>query len=164
MDASLLLRTVIEPTLEWLLPEMDSPEARRMLIAIAGQESGFTSRKQIAAYKDGEPIWGPARGWWGFEVPIIGGLKSHHATKAAYARVMEALEYDPETPIGQVQMILTDNDLLACALARLNLRWYPHALVADEGGAWDQYLAIWRPGKPHPHRWPGNWSMASEVV
>lgn len=155
MDASLLHRAIIEPALEWLLPDMDSPEARRMLIAIAGQESGFRYRRQIR---------GPARGWWQFELGGVVGIRTHTATRDACEHVLAELGYDPQMPSGQVFVLLEDCDLLAACFARLNLRWLPWPLPTDEGHGWEQYAEAWRPGKPHPDRWPANWGAASEVV
>lgn len=155
MDARLLHRAVIEPTLEWLLPDMDSPEARRMLLAIAGQESGFRYRRQIK---------GPARGWWQFELSGVVGIRTHTATRDACEHVLKELGYDPGMPSGEVFVRLEDNDLLACCFARLNLRWLPWPLPQDVGQGWEQYIEAWRPGKPHPDRWAGCWDTACEVV
>src|SRR6185312_10462500 len=52
------LGKIIVPALATLPPEMDSSQARVMLLAIALQESGLRTREQ-----DG----GPARGLWQFE-------------------------------------------------------------------------------------------------
>lgn len=130
-----------------LLPEtMDSPAARAMLLAIGLQESQLRHRRQIG---------GPARGYWQFEKG--GGVKGvlrHPASAELASNVCHTLNYHPDR--GAVYNALADNDILACCFARLLLWTLPDALPgpedADEG--WRQYLAAWRPGRPHPEVWP----------
>jgi len=140
-----------------LLPaKMDSPEARAMILAIGLQESNFEHRKQIV---------GPARGLFQFESGGgIRGVLTHRASAEPAMVVCEALLYEPSD--WAVYLALADNDVLACAFARLLLWTLPAALPkqgdAEEG--WRQYIAAWRPGKPHPATWGEHFNKAWSLL
>lgn len=133
-----------------LLPlKMDSNQARAMLIKIGICESELKARRQIV---NGKPI-GPAAGLWQFERGGIIGVMRHRLTNKHLRDLCKVMgtPFDLETIWQDIQ---TD-DILAAGLARLNLYWYHMALPAasDEQGSYDQYIAIWRPGKPSRTRW-----------
>lgn len=142
---------VVDPTklivscLSGVMDRYDSPQAQVMLYAIGLQESRFAHRTQIG---------GPARGFWQFERGggVIGVL-NHRASREA-ARAVCALRGIPASDRA-VYGQLEHDDMLACAFARLLLWTDPQALpaVGDADGAWDLYLRVWRPGKPHPSTW-----------
>lgn len=149
MTPETLTRCALDPAL-WLLPaRMDTREARVMLVAIAYQESGLTYRQQVH---------GPARSYWQFEVTGVRGVLHHRSTKSRAAAVLEALNY-PASP-QLVHDAIADNDVLACALARLLLWTLPTPLAANEADGWEQYIEAWRPGKPRPEHWPENYRKA----
>lgn len=138
-----------------LLPlALDTPEARAFVLAIGLQESEFRDRVQ-RPYKIG---WrpGPARGFWQFERGggACTGLLALERTRPLVERVCEVLHYDvdPQALWEGAQ----HNDVLACALARLLVFSLPHRLpTRDERElAWEQYLEAWKPGRPHPEKWP----------
>lgn len=136
-----------------MLPErMDSPEAHVLVIAAGLQESGLTERIQR-----GE---GPARGLWQFELIGVEGVLRHHSSDAHARRVCELRMV--RTTVGDVWRKLETDDILAAAFARLALWNHPDPLpaIGDVGSAWAYYLATWRPGKPHPERWPANYTDA----
>lgn len=154
-----LLRGVVNPTLAWLadLGVPSDDRARVALLAITGQEGECAARRQV-------PV-AHAMGLWQFERGgATAGVLSHRATmltagKVCAARGVRAISTD-------VWQALERDDVLACAFARL-LLWTdarPLPSVWDEAGAWDYYLRNWRPGKPHPERWPDNHRLARDAV
>lgn len=136
-----------------LPPAMASREATALLLAIGYQESRFAHRQQVK---------GPARGFWQFEMGGgVVGVLGHPTTQAPARSALKALayRYDP-TPHGCYAAI-EHNDVLAVVFARLLLWTLPGALPGrqDEGLGWRQYLAAWRPGKPHAETWSEAWKM-----
>jgi hypothetical protein len=136
-----------------LLPsKFDSQKARVQLLSIGLQESGFTARQQLG---------GPARSYWQMEQGggIAGVLK--HPTSSAYARSVCQLR--AVAPVASdVYAAFLNDDQLACAFARL-LLWTdaePLPSLGDAAGAWNYYVANWRPGKPRPNDWPANYTAA----
>lgn len=148
------LHYVIGPALELLGARFDSRDAERMLLAIALQESLLIHRVQVK---------GPARGYWQFERGGgVRGVLRHDATKAAAVALCAALDYAPQEDV--VYAALADNDMLACGFARLLLYSDPQTLPRSEDSAWAYYLRNWRPGKPHPDKWAGNWQRAGVAL
>lgn len=144
-----------------LLPvKMDSRAARVQLIAIGAQESeDWQYRRQKGN--------GPARGFWQFEKN--GGVKGvmEHPSKTVrdLARQVCAARncpWDRETIWGNLE----HDDVLAAAFARLNLYGDPHVLpaVGQCNAAWELYLRVWRPGKPHPKEWPARYDLAVDLT
>lgn len=157
MDAPTLLRCAIGPGLSLLPRAMDTLSARAMLVAIAMQESGLRHRKQVR---------GPARGWWQFEVIGLAEVLRHPASAPHAAALVDALGYSDAPPV-ELHHALEHCDALAAAVARLALYRYAKPLPllsAPPMEAWEQYQAIWAPGKPHPDRWPTCWQAAQEAV
>lgn len=139
------------PATRALLPStmFDSPKAWAMLLAIGLQESKFLARRQ-----DGH---GPARGFWQFERGGgCRGVMTNPQTRELAADVLRDLRYGALVgKVREVHYTLHDNDVLACAFARLLLWTVPGALPARDNPAegWRQYLEGWRPGAPHPATW-----------
>ena len=129
-----------------LLPQgMDSAAARAMLIAIGLQESRFLHRRQIG---------GPAHGFWQFEHGGgIRGVLQHRETRDHIRQILSSMAYDDASTTSY--QAVCDNDVLACAYARLLLWTVPGPLPArgEADNAWQYYLAGWRPGKPHRATW-----------
>lgn len=156
MTLSEIRERAIAPALELLPARMSSPQAEIMLIAIGLQESGLIHRHQIG---------GPAKGFWQFEQGggVRGVLRHHssreHAQAVCRARNVIATE-------SAVYAALEHDDVLAAAFARLLLWTDPKPLpaIGDEQGAWDLYLRVWRPGKPHRHTWDALYEQAMEEV
>ena len=61
---------------------------------------------------------------------------------------------------------LETDDILAAAAARLLLFTDPRRLPAlgDDREAWNLYLRVWRPGKPHRATWPSLYAQALAAV
>lgn len=139
------LSNIIDPALRILPPMMTSDAAKAMLLAIGMQESRLVHRKQIG---------GPARGLWQFERGGgVAGVLRHPRTQAHAATVCWRLSNAGTTT--SVYHALEHDDVLAACFARLLLWTLPGSLPvrgqAEEG--WRQYIAAWRPGKPHRHTW-----------
>ena len=163
MTPDTLIDIAIDPALALLPAKMDTPEARAMLIAIALQESGLTARAQIL--EAGKPWWasrpGAARGLWQFERSGgVAGVLGHPATQSIIYLILDELLYPADAAIAHEA--IAHNDVLACVFARLLLWTLPRPLPkrGDEAESWRQYMAAWRPGKPHPSTWSANYSMA----
>jgi hypothetical protein len=156
-DLTWYLHQWVFPAAFAVLPgQMNSREARAMLLASGLQESGFAHRKQIG---------GPARGFWQFEKD--GGVKeilTSPETKALIVPICELLRYEPISLV--CHEAITHNDVLAACFARLLLwrdpRALPSPIEADKG--WAIYRANWRPGKPHPETWRQHFETAWSVV
>ena len=155
MTTAAYLRDAIIPTALSLLPApMESFAARAMLLAIAGQESGYRYRRQVG---------GPARGWWQFEAGggVVGVLE-HPASRGAAGEVLATLGYAGATA-AQIHAALEHNDVLAAVFARLLLwtdpRPLPQSVLSGVDG-WAIYLATWRPGKPRPQTWAGYYAAS----
>lgn len=143
-----------------LLPDaMTSPAAKIMLYTIGLQESRFEHRRQLVGNPP-RPA-GPAKGFWQFERG--GGCKgvvSHAASRYWMHKVCEARGVTfSATAIWNA--IETD-DVLAAAAARLLLFTDPKRLpeLGEPKEAWNLYLRVWRPGKPHKGTWPDLYAEA----
>lgn len=150
MQPSLLLRQAIRPALALLPPAMTSREAEALLVAIAWQESECRHRRQVPV-----PY---ARSYWQFERGGgVAGVLRHRATGHHARQVCAALDIDADT--GPVYEAMEYQDVLAAAFARLLLWTLPGPLPTrgQRDTGWAQYLAAWRPGKPHEHTWSQSW-------
>lgn len=151
------VRDHVLPAAFALLPSrMRSPGAEAMMLAIGLQESRFLHRRQIN---------GPARGFWQFEEGGgVRGVLAHHSSAVPARAACEALRYRADTAV--VYDAITDNDTLAACFARLLLWTYPGALPArgEAGKGWTQYMACWRPGKPHRETWDSFFADAWDAL
>lgn len=138
----------------------DTRAARIMVLAIALQESGLNHRRQVVA---GGAENGPAVSFWQGEKGggMILTLK-HHAT-GKHAQALCAA-YNVEATPGGVWEAMRYNDIVAAVLARLLVYTLPSALPETALEGWGQYVAAWRPGKPHPESWGGHWATATATV
>ena len=158
MTPGLLLRLTVRPVLTWMAETCRIPwtaEAEVMLLAIAKQETDLRHRRQVpVAHAMG--LWQLERGGG------VAGVLRHPATRERARFVCGALLVRPEPE--EVWAALEHNDALACAFARLLLWTDPMPLPRAEGPAWDCYLRLWRPGRPHPERWPDAWRAAVRAL
>lgn len=154
----IVARHLMPAALALLPADMNTPAARAMLLAIGLQESRFRHRRQII---NGGSRPGPAAGFWQFERGGgVRGVMKHEATRGHAIAVLRSLRYDRLAEAVSFQMAdihgaIENNDVLACAFARLLLWTLPDTLPGrgEQGRAWAQYLDAWRPGKPHPATW-----------
>lgn len=148
---------VISPGLALLPIAMDSVKARVQLLSITLQEDPRQLRRQMGN--------GPARGLWQFERGGgVKGVMGHHATTGHAHRL--CAERGVEWDARAVWTRLETDDLLACGFARLLLYSDPKPLPAvdDAEGGWDLYMRTWRPGRPHPEKWPANHEAARRAL
>lgn len=156
MTPHVLLRIAINPALSLLPPEMTSPAAKAMMLAIALQESKLEHRRQIG---------GPARGFWQFEKGGTLGVLNHDKSRTLALQSLALLGYKGVFA-EEVHPPLENNDVLAAIFARLLLWTLPRPLPVRRlpDSAYLYYLATWRPGRPHPRTWEENWMTAWEAL
>lgn len=138
-----------------LLPmKMDSHFARVNQAAIGQQESGYLVRRQYGN--------GPARGYWQFEEG--GGVKGvmEHKSTAELARSVCHARGVPFVRRAVWEVLETD-DVLAAAFCRLLMWTDSGKLPTSEADGWAMYARTWRPGKPHPDKWPASWKFGLSV-
>ncbi|WBV42709.1 hypothetical protein [Pseudoroseomonas cervicalis] len=134
--------------------------ARRMLLAIAIQESRLEDRFQVLA--SGGP--GPARSWWqgeqtGGMIRVVTSPSVSQAIRSRGVALCQAASVRPEA--AAIWRAIEGHDLLAYGLARLLLLSDPHAIPETEAGAWACYAdRLWRPGARHRERWVTSWAAA----
>ena len=164
MTTKQFMDSVIEPAMALLPKNMDSDRARVMLITIALQESRLEHRWQVVDLKRPN-VKGPARGLLQFESGGgVKGVMTHAASKKYAQAVCEARGVPFERKA--IYEALSSDDILATALARLLLWTDPKALptLGHPQSAWDLYMRVWRPGKPHRHTWDRYYTRAIETV
>lgn len=149
------IRRLVIPAAYDLLPtHMASAEATAMLLAIGVQESdGFRARAQYGN--------GPARGFWQFERGGgVAGVLEHRGAGPIIAALCEQTFQVSPVP-SACHTAIEHNDILAAVFARLLLWTVPGRLPGrlDVDLAWHQYLAGWRPGKPHASKWADSYAV-----
>lgn len=151
------IKNVVLPAVETLLPPtMAGQRSRAMLLAIGMQESRFEYRRQIG---------GPARGFWQFEQGGgIKGVATHPATAGHLRKMLLVMQYDEALDTSYAA--IEHNDTLAAVYARLLLWTLPDSLPesTDPDGAWKQYVAAWRPGRPFRATWDSFYFQACAMV
>lgn len=161
--ASKNVLSIVARAAQFWRPTWNTPESRAILVAISGQEAGFTAVAQVLS-GGGK---GPARGLWQFErAGGVRGVLTHRVSKPHIERICATLGYKvDERTLWQA---LERDDVLACCFARLLLLTDPNplppAIQASYSRAWSIYNSNWRPGKPHPNRWPNNWAIALATI
>lgn len=157
MNPERFYETIVEPTLQFMkcVSIIPSDQARVMLMAIAGQESDWRSRRQIG---------GPARSYWQFEQ---GGGVVDVLQRAPGKIVTICRELDiPSNNAATLFEAMAWNDMLACSMARLLLfiDLMPLPELGKEETAWQYYLRNWRPGAPHRDKWTEAYATAMDIV
>jgi len=150
------LRRVIAPGSMLLPGKFDSRPARALLLAIAGQETGWAVRHQIA---------GPAVSYYQFEAAgVFAVLNDAETTPLAEAACVAC---DIQPTVAAVIRAIEFHDALATVFARLTLWLDPAPLPELTDGAdpaWQYYLRCWRPGKPDQSRWGACHSQACALA
>lgn len=163
MPLAEVIETILRPALLQLPPFMTSDRAELMVLTTGAQETNFMYRRQMGN--------GPARGFWQFELGTrasrggVWGVYLHQAS-APHLRMLCALhkvDFLPEA----IHAALEFDDVFACGVARLLLLTdaAPLPQVGDVQGAWRCYAErTWRPGKPHPEKWPGYYQASINAL
>lgn len=162
MTLSDVISTAVAPALAILPQQMDTPEARVMLLTMGLQESRFTWRQQMGG--------GPARGFWQCELGTqqsrggVWGFYLHPASRYWLSVLCKArgVSFDAVS----IYNTLANDDVLAAGVARLGLFTDPKPLpaITDVIGSWNLYQRVWRPGKPRPDTWPDYHAQAVAAV
>jgi hypothetical protein len=160
MTPEQFLRDILDPGLRFMADNLSSGpgpgmEARVLLLAIAGQESGWTNRLQIG---------GHARSFWQFEREVVRAVMTHYRSTGKVSALCKALEVPRETMTLHEAVAWNDN--LAVGMARL-LLWTdlaPLPRIDDPGSGWKYYLRNWRPGKPRPDAWAARHSASVAAI
>ena len=149
----LVARYILPAAYAVLPPQMASPRATAFLLSVGLLESRFEHRAQVG---------GPARGLWQFERSGVLGVLTHARTDRLIGSALTALCYDAHESPGAMLEWIEHNDVLACVFARLLLYTDPRALpdIHDAERAWQMYLDLWRPGRPHHDRWFAHYATA----
>lgn len=145
---------------------LDSARARVLLIAIAAQESNLEHRDQLESPGGRDLRDGPALGLVQFELGTrtsrggVWGVMLHAASREPLRRACEAAGVPFEA--RAIWLRLEHDDALAFAVGRFLLLTDPRPLpnVGEVWPSWDYYIRNWRPGKPHPDRWPRGYNRA----
>jgi len=162
---SVVLCAIDQAFVSYLPARLDTPEARQIMMAISKQESGWKHFDQLESRGGRDLVPGPALGPWQFE--LGGGTKGvmEHRASRDFAREAVARARIPWNR-REVWLALEYNLPLAATFARLLLWTDPRPLpaIGEVQASWDYYLRNWKPGKPHPDEWPGNYRDAKQLI
>ncbi len=166
--ARALLNEIVAPAMTLLsslgvpFPTND-PRVLRPLIAISGQEADMQYRDQIES-PSGDLVDGPAMGLWQFERGgAVKGVVQHIASRQWAIKLCAERHVSFDT--YSIWKALETDDILAAGMARLLIWTDPWPLPTSQAAVWEMYeKRLWRPGKPHPDKWPGYWALATQVV
>ena len=141
------------------------PAAAVLVMAIGGQESKYLARRQLIK-KGGKLVpEGPAVSFWQFEENGgVRGVLQHPANETLERRLcaVQGVRYEKRA----VWEAMQHDDVLGAGMARMLLAADSKRLpdVGDVEGAWDYYLRVWRPGKPHKDTWAKAYAEARRVT
>ena len=144
------------PAMNLLPAKMRSNKADLIGLTIGLQESLLIHRHQIG---------GPAHGLWQFEKG--GGTRGvlTHRMTAGYAKeIQQALGHG--SGVNAAFDAIEKDDKFAAVMARLLMWSDPFNLpeVDQVQRAWKFYERTWRPGKPHPSKWPANHKLVRDTL
>lgn len=162
MTPKRLLNLAIIPALAGLEDQgiPDTLGARRIVLAIALQESGLMHRRQVVS---GGAENGPAVSFWQFEQG--GGCRGVLTHQASEERMRNACaDHNVQDTPGGLWEAMRYHDIIAATAARLLVYTLPGKLPTTAAEGWAQYIDAWRPGKPHESKWPANWLLAGITV
>lgn len=159
MTPAEFLRTVIEPATLLLPPQVDSPKARCLLLAIAGQESGWERQRPRETIEI-------RRGYWGCtKNHAVLWVLHNSLTRPVIRRVCAELEQVPG--LDEVFSSIEMDDRLAYCVARLFLiaaapdERVPE--IGDDRRAWLLYERVWLAAPPSSNvaHWHAVYSAAA---
>ena len=161
MDLTRFHRRIVHPGL-YELEGLGGPPmthaAERFLVAVALQESDAIHRYQNSP----SDTPGPARGWWQFEAIAVQEMLTNRVTSVLAKKSCDL--YDVQPFRNAVHRAIEGHDGLAVAFARLLVLTHVAPLPDSLLTGWQQYLDLWRPGKPRQERWESCWRRATEVT
>lgn len=166
----------IRPALALLPAAMSRnlPQVEVLMLAATRQEAPNREQCQLPV-RPGK--CGPARGIWQFEEGGgVRGVLRHAATRQAAIDLCHALGVEPTVEGVFAALPKADGDVLDAGFARLLFWTHPRPLPAlgDVQGAFEYYLATWRPGAwsrgskkqraELREKWAANYAAALAVV
>lgn len=157
------LKNIWKPAMKLLPRSWDTREAAQMGLTIGLQESELKHRYQLVQGKPGAK--GPARGLWQFERGGgVKGVLTHRASVALAKEIQAARGHG--SGVDAAYEALEKDDIFAAAFARLLMYTDPYRLpeLGQTTRAWNLYMRVWRPGKPHPDKWPGLYEEVAKVI
>lgn len=142
-----VLAEVIVPGFTALPKEMDTPEARVLILATGGQETDYRTREQ-----DGHPVGG-AQGLFQMQYNCVVDIMNNRASGNFVWNLCGVLGITYGSH-AIFDALLTNDELAAC-MTRLAYWCDPRPLpdVGDMMGAWGAYERVQRPGKPRYSKW-----------
>lgn len=160
MSAPTFNATTLIPALAFIrrnLPSIPaSVEEHTMLLAIAGQESNWTDRRQANS--------GPASSFWQFERGGILGVMRDDETSKSVAVLCGMAGIAFQSTVIWRLMGTPEGDNFSAAMARLLLWSDPMPLPKGEADSYLYYLGLWRPGAPSRERWAAVYPQAVEAI
>jgi hypothetical protein len=149
-----LAHTALNIAIEILGDKYGSNESKLEVLAIGGQETKFTARRQIIK-KDGKLVpSGPATSFWQFEQGGgVAGVLRHESSATLAKRLCAVRDVAPTS--AAVWAAMEHDDVLGAGFARLLLLTDIGKLpkIGDAEAGWATYIKNWRPGKPHKDTW-----------
>lgn len=158
MTPETFAKVVMAPA--WKILQMpaaiDTLESRVQMIATAGQESGWSDRKQDPS--------GIARGFWQCEIEAIASVQAGKRTGPFLKTVCDLLDIPADT--ATIYEAIAWNDALAYAVGRGIYLQDPLPLpgIGSALASWECYLRNWRPGKPRPDAWDRFYATSVSLV
>lgn len=139
-----VLAQVIAPAFASLPVEMDTPQARLLVLATGAQETGYRTREQIG---------GPARGFCQMQYNCVLDVMHNPASGNHVWNLCGVLGITYGS--HSIFDALLTNDELALCMTRLAFWCDPRPLpeIGDVLGAWGTYERVQRPGLPSYSRW-----------
>lgn len=165
MEPEAFVERILDPGLH-VLHRLGGPAvtdaARHFLLAVILQESGPGLNARFQHSPATTP--GPARGWAQFEQGGgVQGVLTHAASRTLAALLCAECSVVPAA--AACWRALEGHDVLSIGFARLLLWTDPHPIPVTQEAAWECYATrLWRPGRPHPQRWAGNWATAGAAI
>lgn len=170
MTPTKFVKTIIDPGLkniQTLIGLVPNDSARAFLLTIAQQESGPGLDARYQSSPNSSP--GPARGWWQFEMGTeatrggVAGVFLHASSKNLI--MAGCNHFDIAKNIPAIWRVIEGHDMMAVLVARSLVLTDPYAIPIEVNAGWECYAKrLWRPGKPHPEKWPGNWQVAQDTI
>jgi hypothetical protein len=154
-----LLTSLVIPACEWCQTNAAIPNrvnARRLMIAIALQESACSVRQQTGV--------GPACSFWQFEINGIDGVMRHPASDVAAALACKVADMAFNDVWLHSAFADPSGDWIAAVFARLLIWTDRDPLPSTEEDGWSAYEKLWRPGKPRRNDWSRVWDDATATV
>jgi hypothetical protein len=162
MSAEWVLLNQIRPALREVAEHHERPQptflAERFLLAIAGQEADFIHRYQHSP----AVTPGPARSVFQFETAGVHGVMTHAASRDMARAACE--RHRVIWVRDAIWRSLEGHDRLSAIFARLLIWTEPRSLPEGAIDGWNQYLNLWRPGRPRFERWQGMWDAATRAA